>query len=87
VLHHPVQCAVPSLAFISDDDAELARDARRRLLAVAAGTDALVFGTHFATCPRGTSSDTATRGGSSLPQARRSAYRLQAATRRATAEP
>jgi hypothetical protein len=29
------------------------RDTRRGLLAVAAGTGALVFGTHFATCPAG----------------------------------
>jgi glyoxylase-like metal-dependent hydrolase (beta-lactamase superfamily II) len=53
VLHHPVQCAVPSLAFVSDDDAELGRDTRRGLLAMAAGTEALVFGTYFATSPAG----------------------------------
>jgi len=52
-LHHPVQCALPSLAEIGDHDADLARATRRRLLARAAETGALFLGTHFGTRPAG----------------------------------
>jgi glyoxylase-like metal-dependent hydrolase (beta-lactamase superfamily II) len=52
-LHHPVQCEVPEWAEIGDDDAEAARATRRRMLARAAETGALVLGTHFSTRPAG----------------------------------
>lgn len=53
VIHHPVQCAEPTIGFVSDADAEQARITRRALLAEAAGADALVFGAHFPTTPGG----------------------------------
>jgi glyoxylase-like metal-dependent hydrolase (beta-lactamase superfamily II) len=52
-LHHPVQCAEPQWAEIGDEDAELARATRRRMLERAAKTQALFLGTHFATRPAG----------------------------------
>jgi glyoxylase-like metal-dependent hydrolase (beta-lactamase superfamily II) len=52
-LHHPVQCAELHWAEIGDQDAELARATRRRMLERAARTGALYFGTHFATRPAG----------------------------------
>jgi glyoxylase-like metal-dependent hydrolase (beta-lactamase superfamily II) len=53
-LHHPVQCAEPDIDFVSDADPAQARATRRRLLAEAVDTDAVVFGTHFPTSPAGT---------------------------------
>ena len=52
-LHHPVQCAEPSWAETGDEDIELARETRRRMLARAADTGALFLGTHFASRPAG----------------------------------
>jgi glyoxylase-like metal-dependent hydrolase (beta-lactamase superfamily II) len=52
-LHHPVQCAEPSLAEIGDQDPDQARETRRRLLARASETGSLFFGTHFGTRPAG----------------------------------
>ena len=52
-LHHPVQCAEPGWAEVGDHDADLARATRRSVLARAANSGALVFGTHFATQPAG----------------------------------
>jgi len=52
-LHHPVQCAVPSLAEVGDQDVEAARATRRRLLARACERRALFLGTHFGTRPAG----------------------------------
>jgi glyoxylase-like metal-dependent hydrolase (beta-lactamase superfamily II) len=52
-LHHPVQCAEPQLAEVGDEDVELARATRRRMLERAADTRALFLGTHFATRPAG----------------------------------
>ena len=52
-IHHPVQCAELGLAFAGDRDPAQARDTRRRLLADAADTGALVLGTHFPTSPGG----------------------------------
>ena len=46
-LHHPVQLAVPTWAEIGDEDVELARETRARLLAHLADTGALLIGTHF----------------------------------------
>ncbi len=48
VLHHPVQCGHPDWTARGDLDPEMARASRRRLLADAATTNALVLGTHFA---------------------------------------
>jgi len=53
ILHHPVQLAEPQWAEIGDEDAELARETRRRLFARAAERRALVLGTHFPTRPAG----------------------------------
>lgn len=50
---HPVQCARPDLAFVSDADTDLACATRSDLLATAAAADALVFGAHFPTEPGG----------------------------------
>jgi glyoxylase-like metal-dependent hydrolase (beta-lactamase superfamily II) len=52
-LHHPVQCAVPDWAEVGDEDADLARETRRRLLRTAAESGALVIGTHFPARPAG----------------------------------
>jgi glyoxylase-like metal-dependent hydrolase (beta-lactamase superfamily II) len=52
-LHHPVQCALPMLAEVGDQDVELARETRRRLLARACERRALFLGTHFGTRPAG----------------------------------
>ncbi len=52
-LHHPVQCAAPHWAEIGDADADLARETRRRMLAVAAETGVLFIGTHFPARPAG----------------------------------
>ena len=53
LLHHPVQLAEPAWAEIGDADADEARATRRRMLARAAETGALVLGTHFGTRPAG----------------------------------
>ena len=52
-IHHPVQCALPDLAFVSDHEPALARTTRMDLLAEAAAEDAVVFGAHFPTEPGG----------------------------------
>jgi glyoxylase-like metal-dependent hydrolase (beta-lactamase superfamily II) len=52
-LHHPVQCALPMLAEVGDQDVEAARATRRRLLARACERRALFLGTHFGTRPAG----------------------------------
>jgi glyoxylase-like metal-dependent hydrolase (beta-lactamase superfamily II) len=51
--HHPVQCALPEWAEVGDSDPDEAHATRRRMLAEAATTGALVFGTHFPTRPVG----------------------------------
>jgi glyoxylase-like metal-dependent hydrolase (beta-lactamase superfamily II) len=52
-LHHPVQCAEPQLAEVGDFDLDGARETRLRMLAKAAGTGALMVGTHFTGSPAG----------------------------------
>ena len=52
-LHHPVQCAELNWAEFADDDADLARTTRRRMLERATELGALFVGTHFPTCPAG----------------------------------
>ncbi|MGH9135763.1 MAG: MBL fold metallo-hydrolase [Acidimicrobiales bacterium] len=52
-IHHPVQCAEPTWAEIGDDNVDLARETRRRMLDRAASSGALVLGTHFPTRPAG----------------------------------
>lgn len=52
-LHHPVQFAEPDWAEIADDDAEMARLTRHRMMGRAAQTGALVLGTHFSCRPAG----------------------------------
>ncbi len=52
-LHHPVQCAEPQWAEIGDYDVEQARATRRRMLAKAAASGALMLGTHFTGSPAG----------------------------------
>jgi len=52
-MHHPVQCAEPDWAEIGDQEPAQARATRRRMLARAAETHALVLGTHFGTQPAG----------------------------------
>jgi len=52
-LHHPVQFAEPGWAEIADVDVEEARTTRRRMMARAAETGALVLGTHFSGRPGG----------------------------------
>jgi glyoxylase-like metal-dependent hydrolase (beta-lactamase superfamily II) len=52
-LHHPVQCAEPQWAEIGDYDIEQARSTRRRMLAKAEATGALMLGTHFTGSPAG----------------------------------
>jgi glyoxylase-like metal-dependent hydrolase (beta-lactamase superfamily II) len=48
VLHHPIQCRHPEWTARGDHDPDMARATRAGLLATAATTNALVFGTHFA---------------------------------------
>jgi glyoxylase-like metal-dependent hydrolase (beta-lactamase superfamily II) len=52
-IHHPVQCAEPTLGFVADHTPEAARTTRADLLGRAADRGALVLGTHFATAPGG----------------------------------
>jgi glyoxylase-like metal-dependent hydrolase (beta-lactamase superfamily II) len=52
-MHHPVQCALPGWAETGDEDVEEARATRRRMLARAAETGALMIGTHFPSRPAG----------------------------------
>ena len=52
-MHHPVQCAEPQLAEIGDFDVDEARATRRRMLAQAAESGALMLGTHFSGNPAG----------------------------------
>ncbi len=52
-LHHPLQCAEPSMAEVGDEDVKLAQATRRRMLAGATESRALFFGTHFPTRPAG----------------------------------
>lgn len=53
LIHHPVQCAEPALAFVSDDDPALALATRNGMLRRLADEDVLAFGTHFPTAPAG----------------------------------
>jgi glyoxylase-like metal-dependent hydrolase (beta-lactamase superfamily II) len=48
VLHHPIQCRHPEWTARGDAEPDVARATRRELLSVAARTNALVLGTHFA---------------------------------------
>jgi glyoxylase-like metal-dependent hydrolase (beta-lactamase superfamily II) len=52
-LHNPVQCARPDWNEIGDEDGDAALATRRRMLARAAETGALVLGTHFSSRPGG----------------------------------
>ena len=52
-IHHPVQCAEPTWAEIGDENAEEARETRRRLLSRAAERGVLFLGTHFPNHPAG----------------------------------
>jgi glyoxylase-like metal-dependent hydrolase (beta-lactamase superfamily II) len=52
-LHHPVQCGEPQWAEVGDYDVEQARATRRRMLARAEETNALMLGAHFAGSPAG----------------------------------
>ena len=52
-LHHPMQCEVPEWEENGDEDVEMARATRRRMLARAAENNALFLGTHFPTQPAG----------------------------------
>jgi glyoxylase-like metal-dependent hydrolase (beta-lactamase superfamily II) len=52
-LHHPVQCGEPQWAEVGDYDVEQARATRRRMLARAEETGALMLGTHFSGSPAG----------------------------------
>jgi glyoxylase-like metal-dependent hydrolase (beta-lactamase superfamily II) len=52
-LHHPVQCAVPDLAEVGDDDVAAARATRHAMLERAADEEVLFLGTHFGTRPGG----------------------------------
>ncbi len=47
-MHHPLQFAEPSLREIADDDVELARETRSKMISQASQLRALVIGTHFA---------------------------------------
>ena len=49
VVHHPVQCALPDLASVFDDDVEAAEGMRRAMLSRWCDDGVLVIGTHFAT--------------------------------------
>jgi glyoxylase-like metal-dependent hydrolase (beta-lactamase superfamily II) len=48
LMHHPVQCALPSMASRFDVDPEAARQTRQAFLECYAGNAVLVLGTHFA---------------------------------------
>jgi glyoxylase-like metal-dependent hydrolase (beta-lactamase superfamily II) len=48
VLHHPVQCALPDLASVADEDAGAAEGMRRAMLSRWCDDGVLVIGTHFA---------------------------------------
>jgi glyoxylase-like metal-dependent hydrolase (beta-lactamase superfamily II) len=48
VLHHPLQCALPDMPSVSDDDAEAAEGMRRAMLSRWCDDGVLVIGTHFA---------------------------------------
>ncbi|HEY8547888.1 MAG TPA: MBL fold metallo-hydrolase [Acidimicrobiales bacterium] len=52
-IHHPVQCAQPDLAFVSDVDPERAAATRLDVLRHLADEGALTLGTHFPTAPAG----------------------------------
>jgi glyoxylase-like metal-dependent hydrolase (beta-lactamase superfamily II) len=52
-LHHPVQCAEPAWAEVGDENADVARATRRRMLARATEPGVLFVGTHFPTRPAG----------------------------------
>jgi glyoxylase-like metal-dependent hydrolase (beta-lactamase superfamily II) len=52
-MHHPLQFAEPHLAEIADDDVEVARATRLRMLEKMAKSGALVLGSHFAGRPAG----------------------------------
>jgi glyoxylase-like metal-dependent hydrolase (beta-lactamase superfamily II) len=47
-MHHPLQFAEPSLREIADDDVDLARATRSKMISQASELDALLIGTHFA---------------------------------------
>ena len=47
-MHHPLQFAEPNLREIADDDAELARETRSKMISQASKLNALLIGTHFA---------------------------------------
>ena len=46
-MHHPLQFAEPSLREIADDDVELARETRSKMISQASKLHALLIGTHF----------------------------------------
>src|SRR5258706_5071085 len=48
LMHHPVQCALPSMASRFDTDPQAARNTRRDFLGRAGAGRVLVLGTHFA---------------------------------------
>jgi glyoxylase-like metal-dependent hydrolase (beta-lactamase superfamily II) len=52
-IHHPVQCAEPALAFVSDADRAQAERTRRAMLARLGEGGELILGTHFPTAPAG----------------------------------
>jgi glyoxylase-like metal-dependent hydrolase (beta-lactamase superfamily II) len=47
-MHHPLQFGDPSLREVADDDVELARETRTKMISEASQLHALVIGTHFA---------------------------------------
>jgi glyoxylase-like metal-dependent hydrolase (beta-lactamase superfamily II) len=53
VIHHPLQCAAPAVAFVSDDQPEQARATRHELLEQMADPAVVMIGTHFPTLPLG----------------------------------
>ncbi|HEX6240994.1 MAG TPA: MBL fold metallo-hydrolase [Polyangiales bacterium] len=53
IIHHPVQCAEPGWPHAFDDDPDVARATRARMLAHASERGALVLGTHFPNRPAG----------------------------------
>ena len=52
-IHHPLQCAEPGLAFVSDADPDMAAATRASMLQLATASETLVIGTHFPTVPGG----------------------------------
>lgn len=52
-IHHPVQCAEPALAFVSDADPAQAQATRLAMLGRLADEAPLTLGTHFPTAPAG----------------------------------